>query len=89
MKTEESSNKITNKEEFELNSKRWKNRRRMAWLSLMAILVVTYYSMVKMDIERIEALSNVITWFYTIMGSIVCAYCGLATFDDIKDRESK
>jgi uncharacterized membrane protein YhaH (DUF805 family) len=71
---------------FELNAKRWKNRRRMAWLCLLSMLVLTYYIVVVVDENRIEVLQPVITWFYTVMGSIVGAYHGLATFEDVKTK---
>jgi hypothetical protein len=77
------------KEEFELkmSAKKWKNRRWMAWISLISILIVTYYMIVVIDENRIEVLQPVITWFYTVMGSIVAAYHGFATFEDIKFKE--
>jgi len=66
--------------ELELDIKRWRNRRRMAWISLMAILVVTYLMLYQIGIERIKVLKEVITWFYTVMGSIIGAYVGFATW---------
>jgi hypothetical protein len=77
-------------EQDRINSaKRWKNRRRMAWISLFAILIVTYYMMFKIEVERITALEQVITWFYTVMGSIIASYVGFATFDDVKTMEKE
>lgn len=69
-----------------LISDRWKNRRRMAWLAIFSILLVTYLAFYHLPIEKLKLLDNVITWFYTIMGGIVASYMGLVTFDDIKTR---
>lgn len=54
---------------------RWKNRRRMAWLSLLAGLlfpVVAVFS----DASAIAGP------FYLFVGSVVGAYIGFATVDD-------
>jgi hypothetical protein len=65
----------------------WKNRRRMSWVSLISILVVTYLALFHVPIERLKILEQVITWFYFVMGSIIGAYVGFATLDDIKTRK--
>lgn len=61
---------------------RWKHRRRMAYISLLAILVVTYWCVFTVPKDRLEVLDPIITWFYIIMGSIIGAYVGFATLDD-------
>lgn len=57
---------------------RWKNRRRMAWLSLIAGLgypaLLLYTSS--------EQLGTVAAPFYTFVGLVVGAYIGFATVDD-------
>jgi hypothetical protein len=57
---------------------RWKNRRRMAWLSMLAgllfpLLVLTSGS---------AALGSIATPFYLFVTGIVGAYIGFATVDD-------
>jgi type II secretory pathway component PulM len=71
-----------------LGSNRWRHRRRMAYTSLIAMLVVTYWCMFEVSEERLKLLDQIITWFYTIMGAIVTGYLGFATIDD-KWKESK
>lgn len=63
---------------------RWKNRRRMAWISLISILVVTFLSFFVVNEGRLKLLSDVINMFYLSMASIVGAYVGFATFDKKK-----
>lgn len=70
-----------------LNARRWKNRRRMAWLSLLSIIAITIMSFYYVDIERLKVLDSVITWFYTVMGSVVGAYVGFSTWHDVKKDE--
>jgi hypothetical protein len=63
-------------------SLRWKNRRRMAWLSLFAILFVTFLCLFVIPIARIKELDSIITFFYLTMSGIVMGYLGFATLDD-------
>tara|TARA_Y100000310_G_C20271345_1_gene618176 strand:+ start:215 stop:448 length:234 start_codon:yes stop_codon:yes gene_type:complete len=59
---------------------RWKNRRRMAWLAMISIIVVTGLAFFVLPMERLDKLADVITWFYLSMASIVGAYMGLSTW---------
>lgn len=61
---------------------RWKHRRRMAYIALVSCLVVTYACLFKISETRLQAASEVVTWFYITMGSIIGAYVGFATLDD-------
>lgn len=65
-----------------LAANRWKHRRRMAYIALAAILLVTYWCMFTVESDRLKVLDPIITWFYIIMGSVVGAYVGFATLDD-------
>lgn len=60
---------------------RWKHRRRMAYMAMYSMLILTAYAMSPwIDIERLEHLSDIIEWFYFAMASIVGAYMGFATW---------
>ena len=59
----------------------FRNRRRMAWISLFAILLVTCALMSPLiSVERVKSLEMAITWFYMSMASIVGAYMGFSTW---------
>lgn len=60
---------------------RWRNRRRMAWIALISILVATILAFFIIPESRLKLLSDVINMFYLSMASIVGAYVGFATFD--------
>jgi hypothetical protein len=72
-----------------LLSNRWKHRRRMAYIALVATLIVTYLCLFKVDKERLADLEVIVTWFYVTMGSIIGAYVGFATLDDKWRKNSK
>lgn len=73
-----------------LVANRWKHRRRMAYISLFAILFVTYHCLFTIEPERLKVLDEIITWFFITMASIIGAYVGFATLDDKwKEHKSK
>lgn len=88
--TEEQEPKPENDKPFEerlaqssrINNLRWKNRRRMAWIALISMLIVTYWALFKIPVERIEHLDDIITFFYLTMSGIIMGYLGFATLDD-------
>ena len=54
---------------------RWKNRRAMAWLAMVAGLIFPVLMLV-------TDLSNIAGAFYLFVGSVTGAYIGFATVDD-------
>lgn len=59
----------------------WKHRRRMAYASLVSIIAVTFILLGPwVPVERVERLSDLISWFYFSLASIVGAYMGFATW---------
>lgn len=62
---------------------RWKNRRRMAWLSLLAGLAFPLL-LLYTDSAQLGAIAAP---FYTFVGAVVAAYIGFATWDDKPPKE--
>lgn len=69
--------------DVEIESMRFKNRRRFAYMAMYSILIVTSLLLFYIPIEKIKALETIITWFYMTMGSIVGFYMGAATWAQI------
>jgi len=67
-----------------LIKKRWQNRRRMAWVSLVSMIIVTILILFVVPESRLNILSEVITWFYFAMTSIIGAYMSVTTWAHIK-----
>jgi len=57
---------------------RWKNRRRMAWLSLAGGLIFPLFLLG----TNSGGLVSIAGAFYLFVGSVVGAYVGFATIDD-------
>jgi hypothetical protein len=69
---------------------RWTNRRRMAWTSLIAMIVVTLLCLFVVSESRLTILAEVLTWFYFCMVSIIGSYMGMTTWASIKGiRENR
>lgn len=58
----------------------WKGRRRMAWVALFAVIVVTSLAIFYIPIERLTVLTDIIMWFFVTMGSIIGAYMGFTAW---------
>lgn len=62
-----------------LLSKKWKNRRWMAWGSFANIMVISYLAMFELSDARLAAVQEILIWAFIIFGGIVLAYMGLTT----------
>jgi len=70
---------VTNKE-YEIYEKKAINRRRIAWVSLIALIASGFYVMVVMPEARIEQLNGIIELFWITLGGIVGAYVGISSW---------
>ena len=63
---------------------RWRNRRKMAWISMIAGLL---FPMLLLVTES-DQLGAIAAPFYVFVGGVVAAYIGFATIDDkwMKER---
>jgi hypothetical protein len=62
---------------------RWKNRRRMAWLSMLAGLVFPLLILV----SESPTLGTIAMPFYIFVSAVVGSYMGFATMDDINLKD--
>jgi len=58
---------------------RWRNRRKMAWLSMLGGLA---FPLLILTTES-ATLGQIALPFYGFVGAVVAAYIGFATYDDI------
>lgn len=75
--------------DLDLNKKRWQNRRRMAWLSLISMTIITFLILFTnmVSVERLGVLGEVITWYYFCSASIIGMYMGATTWASIKGKQ--
>lgn len=73
--------KLTARQEMELERNKWRGRRRMAGISLAAmILVMLALLFGPIPESRIKTLEEPIVWFFFSMASIIGAYMGFTTW---------
>jgi len=66
---------------MEIERKKWRGRRRMAWIALLSMIILTFFLFSpKIPDTRITILVEAITWFYFSMASIIGAYMGFTTW---------
>ena len=61
---------------------RWKNRRRMAWLSMIAGLLFPLLILV----SESPTLAQIALPFYGFIGAVLASYFGFATWDDMSGK---
>jgi len=75
------------KEEQEMERNKWRGRRKMGWISLWSILVVTMMLLfAPIPDERLKILAEPITWFYFVMASVIGAYMGVTAWASVKGK---
>jgi hypothetical protein len=75
------------KVEANIATNRFKNRRRMAWVSLLSMIICTAWVFSPyITEERIRVLDSVLGAFYLAMTSIVGAYMGFTAWVMNKDK---
>ena len=65
-------------------ARQWTNRRRMAWVSLIAMLIVTGLVLFAVPETRLLAIAPILDMFYIGMVSIVGAFIGFQTWWNVR-----
>ena len=69
---------------------RWENRRKMAWVSLIALIVQTmiilFAPLSILSPEKIALIKEPLTWAYMCESTIILAYMGFTTWAYFKKK---
>lgn len=76
------------KQSVEMGNYTWRNRRRMAWLAFLAMIVATGLCFFWVDESRLDKLDTIVTWFYMACASIVGAYMGFSTYASVNGQDA-
>ena len=72
---------------------RWENRRKMAWVALIAMIVQTLILLFAplniLSPEKIALIKEPITWAYMCESTIILAYMGFTTWAYFKEKTLK
>lgn len=80
---------LQKKAEIKLENERWRGRQYMSWLAMISMILATIAMMFWVPESRMEKLSDVVTWFFAAMSSIVASYLGTTTWAFISDAKNK
>lgn len=74
----------------EMENRRWKHRRRMAYSALVSIFIVIYISLYG-DVSdvRLKTVAEILTMFIMSMTAVVGAYVGFSTWGNKKGPGDK
>lgn len=84
-------NQVDRSKEAKLSKKAtedlWSSRRKMAWVSLTAIIVPTIYILLTVtDPSLMDKTGTLMSWYYLALASIVGAYFGFKAWATIRGR---
>lgn len=65
---------------------RWKNRRKMAWTSLISMIVFVLLVMFVVPESRLEMITEMLSWYFLAGVSVIGAYMGVTAWADVKKR---
>ena len=71
---------IVNVKEIEIYEQRATNRRKMAWLSLVAMIISAFLIMFLVPDERLEKIKDMLDLYWIALGGVVGAYVGISAW---------
>lgn len=83
-KVKEMEEGVSEESKVALLAARWKNRRKMAYVSILMMVMMTVSLFFFIPEGKLDKLQDVISWAYMSFASIVGAYMGLSTYADKK-----
>ena len=72
---------FVNQKEIEIYEQRAKNRRKMAWVSLFAMIFTAIALMFFVDETRLEKLSGLLELYWLGLGGVVATYVGVSAWN--------
>lgn len=72
---------LVTEKEIEIYEQRAKNRRRMAWLSLIAMIITAWALMFWVDKDRLDTLSGLLELYWLGLGGVVATYVGVSAWN--------
>ena len=68
-------------------SNQFKNKKWLAWVALISTIMVMFSVLFCLDDGKIKVVSGIIQWFFTLMASIIGAYVGFSTWQDVSEMK--
>jgi uncharacterized membrane protein YhaH (DUF805 family) len=79
------SSPLTEKEKIAWQTRRWKNRRRMAWCSVLALIaIILLFFFAPIPESRLAIIVEPISMMAFVFGGVIGAYMGFTTIEKMK-----
>jgi len=65
---------------YATNPDRFKNRTRLAWVSISAMILLAAYVLIKVPPESVDEYSVIIAWCMSTFAAVILAYMGATSF---------
>lgn len=76
---------LTHEQQIKWQTNRWKNRRRMAWVSVWSLVsIILLFFFAPIDPERLKVIADPISMMAWVFGGIIGAYMGFTTMEKWK-----
>lgn len=72
---------FVNEKEIEIYEQRAKNRRRMAWVSLFAMILTALALMFFVEETRLDKLTGLLELYWLGLGGVVATYVGVSAWN--------
>lgn len=72
---------FVNEKEIEIYEQRAKNRRRMAWVSLFAMIITALALMFLVEETRLDKLTGLLELYWLGLGGVVATYVGVSAWN--------
>jgi hypothetical protein len=72
---------LVNEKELEIYEQRAKNRRRMAWISLVAMIISAFCLMFLVPEEKLGKLDGLLELYWLGLGGVVATYVGVSAWN--------
>jgi len=72
---------LVSEKELEIYEQRAKNRRRMAWISLIAMIISALALMFFVEESRLDKLEGLLELYWLGLGGVVATYVGISAWN--------
>lgn len=81
------SSSLSDKKKIEWQTRRWKNRRRMAWISLYVLIaMVLMFFFAPIPDSRLKIIADPVSMVAFVFGGVIGAYMGFTSMENVKKK---
>ena len=76
---------LSHEEKVQWQQRRWKNRRRMAWISVLCLIsIILLFFFAPIEESRLAIIADPVSMMAWVFGGVIGAYMGFTTIEKYK-----